>query len=168
MDLTNLINLGLLGVTAVGVWVAILQAKHATEAKDKAAGHEMRALEASESAAASAAEAVAEHRRAADALTRQAEAAEAALPRKEWLIERLSTERWKVTNRTGENVEFVAIGGRPDGYLQVEGPDLANVGDGQSAYFQFGGGFGDPSSLNVKIAWRRADGSGAEEWHTIP
>jgi hypothetical protein len=168
MDLSNWINLGLLGVTAVSVWVAILQAKHAAEANEKAAGHETRALAASESAAASAAEAVAEHRRAADALTRQAEAAEAALPRKKWSIERLSAERWKVTNRAGENVDFVTIGGRPDGYLQVEGSDLANVGDGQSLYFYFGGGQADPASLTVKIAWRGADGTGHEEFHTIP
>jgi type II secretory pathway pseudopilin PulG len=163
MELASiLVNLGIFAVTAVAAIIAWRSVRDAQKARDAAQVSETRALAAAEKSAASS-------DRSATAQERIAEIAETtARPEEPWIFEQLSGERWKVTNNMRENVDFVAIGSVPEGLIQTEHRDVPqDVARGQSLYFLFGGGLGDPASVNIKIVWRSASG-GEELVRSIP
>lgn len=165
MDPSNIINLALLLVTAVGVLVAILAAVDARKSKSDASTYEQRALQASRDAA-SAAE------RSAAALERQAAAAEAGLQKEPWLVTPTSNKhRWKITNNTGNAASLVRVTGKPPGHLTVEGQfegGFFDVPKGESVFISFGGGFTDPSYLDISIDWKDVRGSGDKVSFTLP
>ncbi len=164
MDTTVIINLCLLLVTGIGVIVSILAAVDARSSRDQASVYEQSALQAKRAATAAA-------ERGANALERQAAAAEAALTRPDWGVDPVSRHRWKVTNDTGNAAGFVRVHGRPPGHLTVEGQSegaFFDVGKGASFFIGFGGAISDPSSLDITIDWRSASGAGQSVTFTLP
>jgi type III secretory pathway component EscV len=171
MDVSVIVNLGILAVAIVAAVIAVFQVVEARKARDdartardEAADHERQALEAARAAANAST-------RSATAQERIAEIAEeTANPRPAWLVSKVGTTRWKVTNNTGVNVDFVMISSKPDGYITTEHPQgmPQDVTKGGSLYFDFGGGMDDPSSVNVKITWRGAGKMGDELTVSIP
>lgn len=163
MDLPAIIiELGLFAATVIAAIVAWRGVKDARDARDDAQGA---AVEANKIAL-----------QVASATTRTAEAQEriaAAAERpsiEPWLVEQMSAHRWKVTNNTGQNVDFVSLGSRPDGVIHTEhrAEVPQNVGRGESLYFGFGGGMADPPSMNLKVVWRDVAGDGQEWFRSIP
>lgn len=174
MDTSNLINLGLFVLTALGLATTVWQAidarssrNEAQQASRDAADHERSALGAAQRSASAAELSVQEQRRSADALERQTTIAETiANPPEKWLLEPLGDglgdQKWKVTNYTGGDVTGVMLG-TPNGYgekwiiPESEGPiDLAR---NESTYFTFQRGDTSPTSATVWIFWTPADGS---------
>lgn len=164
MEPTTILNLALLLVTGIGVLVAILSAVDARRSRDQAGIYEKAALKSKD-------EAIVAAKRSADALERQADAAEATLEKEPWQIYRASEHRWKVTNNTGNAINYVRIQGKPAGHLTVEGQSegaFFDLGKGASVFIQFGGGVVDPSSLHVTIDWRSVEGTGESTAFTLP
>lgn len=174
MDTSNLINLGLLILTAFGFALTVWQAFDARASRDKAlqasrnaAEHESAALGAAERSAGAAELSAQEQHRSANALERQTTIAEAsAYPPEKWLFEPLGDEsidqKWKVTNQTGEDVYRMTLG-TPSGFNEQwikpenEGPiDLAR---NESTHFTFLRRHTSPTSATIWIFWTPADGS---------
>lgn len=128
------------GILATVAWG---RANEAREARDEAKQH----LEAVKLTAAAA-------DRSAVALERQAAAAESGVRRDPWVIEKAGAHRWKVTNRTGHNVDFVMLRARGRAQIDVESADHCDVDRGASVFFHFGGALTDPASATVEISWR--------------
>jgi len=91
--------------------------------------------------------------RSANAAERQAAAAEAALEARDpWSVERVSSSRWKVTNRTGYVVTFTNL---------VAEPNVATIGaavdetlpPGGSIYVTFAADFESPASVSIGLHW---------------
>lgn len=165
-----IVNLGIFVATLLAGIVAWRSVADAQEARDEAKGHEVGALRASRDAADAVARSALEHQRAADALERQADLAEKAAEKSAWSCEQTGANRWKITNTSGQNVDFFTISGTPDGFLQVEDGLTAarNMAKGQGVFVLFGGGLTDPTSHNVNIVWRDAARIGQESFFTIP
>lgn len=174
MDTSNLINLGLLIVTAIGLALTVWQAFDARSSRDKAqmasrnaAEHERAALGAAQRSATAAELSAQEHRRSADALERQATIAEtSAYPSEKWLLESLGHEsmdqRWKVTNQTGEDVTSVTLGtpnGLNEQWIKPENNDPIDLGRNESTYFTFLRRVTSPTSATIWVFWTPADGS---------
>jgi hypothetical protein len=140
-----IINGALTIITAIAAIIAWRQRQDAVAARDDA-------REAADAAKKSA-EAL---DRSADAQERLAKVAEAGQAKPPWKFEKVSGHRWKVTNQTGMNVDYVKIESRPEGFLQVEmtPPSHFDVAKDESFHFGFGGAVTDPASVNVTIEWR--------------
>lgn len=174
MDTSNLINLGLFILTALGLAVTIWQAFDARSSRDKAqqasrdaAEHERAAIGAAQRSATAAELSAQEHRRSADALERQATIAEAgAYLSEKWLLEPLGDEsidqKWKVTNQTGEDVTSVTLG-TPNGFneqwIKPENDGPIDLARNESTYFTFLRRATSPTSATIWIFWTPADGS---------
>ncbi|WP_166871507.1 hypothetical protein [Salinibacterium sp. ZJ450] len=170
MEIAVLItNIGLFAATVIAAIIAWRSVSDAREARDEAKRHEAAALAAAINAADAAVRSADEHKRAADALERQADIAESATAKPPWHMERVAKTRWKLTNQSGANADFVDIKGEPDGHLQVEDEQpWRDIAKGASVFFQFGGGMTDPGSINVRINWRDPIKGGREAVVTIP
>jgi hypothetical protein len=177
LDISNILNLGLFLLTGVGVWVAIAQARDAGRAREgadranaQAALHEKAAADAAERSASASEHAVIEQRRTADALERQAAAVEtASIKRDEWdfeLTESGSDQRWRVINRTGENVTSVTIGtpsGTDERWIQPESADPVDVEADGAVYFWFQRRLEAPSTATIWVHWTAADGTSPQK-----
>jgi hypothetical protein len=168
VDISNVINLGLLLLTAVGLgftaWMA-LDARGARDdaqtARDKAKVHEEAALEAARQSAESST-------RAANALERSAAAAEAAIEKPDISIERLSKTRWKITNESGFVLDFVEFTTQPPDVLTVESGPNQTLAPGEGTFIQFGGGVSDPSHVTVDMSYRHPRNGGQSSLFTLP
>ncbi|WP_455133594.1 hypothetical protein [Microbacterium aurum] len=165
MELASIIvNAGIFVATVIAAIIAWRGVVDAREAKDQASAHEAAALAHAEAAAGAAGRSAEAQQRAADALeeTNRREAArdEARVP---WTVSRQSTERWRVTNNTGNDISFVSFEASPPATIQMEdGLPFRDVGRGQPVFLRFGGGITNPASATVKVVWRDALGSGQE------
>ncbi|GAA0426621.1 hypothetical protein [Leifsonia naganoensis] len=175
MDASNWINLSILVVAAIAALVAIFQVVEARRARDEArvarddaAKHEQEALDAAKRSADSAVDSAAAQRRLATAAEEQLDMIRrsAAPP---WRIERVDDTRWKITNATGENVDFFTLNAKPDAIERVGFNTIArDVAKNESLFFNFGGFLNSPPSVNLVVAWRDASRNGQEYVETIP
>jgi hypothetical protein len=157
-----IINAGLFVATVIAAIIAWRSMQDAREARDAAAGHESRALAASETSASAAT-------RSADALERQAELAEAAQQRSPWGLSSAGRKRWKLTNTSGYPMTDVQLTGETEGSFSVDGgnePRRVRVNEG--LYVEFGGGFTDPPSMTIRIDWTDAALDPRSSVFTIP
>ncbi|GAA1224493.1 hypothetical protein [Rhodoglobus aureus] len=184
MDASNWINLGLLVLTAAGLVATIIQAVAARRARDEATEssisaecHEKKALAASQRSAAASEAAVAEHRRVATALERQASLAEKQAKRQDpWTLTALGDESmdqlWRVTNSTGENVQHVSIStpaGFEENWIKPAAEFWDEVANGDSIEFTFVRRLSSPNTRTIWVFWTPADGSKQKQFtRSIP
>lgn len=175
MDASNIINLGILAVAVIAAAIAALQVAEARKARadaqtarDDAAKHEQEALKAARDAAQSASRSAEAHDRIASAAEAQLELsrAESSPP---WRILQLNDTRWSITNATGQNIDFFVLGCEPDVIERkgFEADKPRNVAVNESLIFNFGGWWGAPDSVNLKVGWRDAEGKPREYFETI-
>lgn len=166
MDLSNWINLGLLGITAVGVLVAIMQAKAAGKASDDAAEHEKKALEAALRAATAATASAEAQARVADALEVRAQLAISEAERYEdpWSVRKefaKSGHKWTFTlggSEPAHEVEWsydaeAAYVFRPTTELPKE------MRPGDAVQFVWLRTMGSASSVSMEVSWHRPNES---------
>lgn len=178
MELASVIvNLGIFAATVIAAIIAWRSVNDARQARDEAATHERKALDAADRSA-TAAEAAAQHQeRTADALERQTDLLESAatIP-DDWILETHSNspgdQRWQATNNTGYDVRNVSIG-TPEGYnerwIKPERDGPIDVARGESIYFTFIRRVSSPASRTIWILWTPADGSPQKKFvRTIP
>jgi hypothetical protein len=178
VDVSNWINLGVFLLTAIAVWVAIVQAREARtqrdaadSAKTAAAGYAVAALDAASRSASAAERAAGEQARAADALEQQVELARDALPvREPWLFRSSDSpnvdQRWRIENRTGEAVKRVSIRSPYIGtWVRPNEVEVGYVEPGASIGFTFVRRFSSPSEAVVTVVWTPLSGPGAMQ-HT--
>lgn len=160
MELASvIINVGLFIATVIAAIIAWRGVVDAREARDEAKDAAERAATAAESSATA-------QGRIAEATEKHAALVEAATaPREPWRLSKVGEHRWQLTNLTGVNVDFVHLSSKPEGHLQLDGAnDYCDVRNGASVFFIFGGGFSDPSSLDVTVQWRQPGVDGQPEW----
>ncbi|MCI2958213.1 hypothetical protein MN032_10940 [Agromyces atrinae] len=167
MDFSNWLNLGLLLITAVGVWVAIKQAREAHESRDSAAQHEAAALESAKQAASAAEDSAREHRRAADALERQNELVEGAQTPADWSMRLQQPHRWQFTNTSKVSALHTRVEVLSDASVQMEGDSPRTIAPGQSFFVQFGGSAADPSNADIAIVWETSADELKREYLTL-
>ncbi|WP_210506104.1 hypothetical protein [Naasia sp. SYSU D00057] len=175
MDQSNVINLGLFLLTAVGVLVSCWQALDARRARNDARvasadaeRHEQAALDAARRSALAAEESASASTRSADASERIAAAVEmTATPPRPWLLEYEGGERWKAINNTGVNVDFVAVTGKPQAWVVPDTEVPRDVAAGESISFRLPKRLNSPSSVTVKVVWRNPDMTGDEYFETV-
>lgn len=157
VDLTStLINLGIFVATVIAAIVAWRGVRDAQIARDASSDHEAAALQHAEAAAASAGESAAAQQRTAEALEeanrREAARDEARVP---WQVARVSSDRWRVTNNTGGQADFVTVEVIPPATATMEdGFSMRDVPPGQPFFVHFGGGMTDPATATLRIVWR--------------
>jgi type II secretory pathway pseudopilin PulG len=170
MEPASIINLGLLGVTAVATLLSIFSAVDARNSREKSAESQRRALGAAESAAASLEDSASSQGRAAAALEQANElaAARETVP-EPWEFEQQKNKHvFKFTNRTGALAEFVQVTSSP-GDIQLDGlEENSDLPKGHGFILHFGGTITDPAYTNIKIVWRGADKEGHEWSTTVP
>ena len=153
-----IVNLGIFVATVIAAIIAWRGVGGARLARDEANAAAERATAAAESSAESQerlATATEEHVRIVQ---------EATSPREPWRLTKVGQHRWELTNLMGVNVDMVHLTSRPEKLIQLEADDWCDVADGTSIFFQFGGGFTDPASLNVTVNWRQPGRNGREAW----
>lgn len=175
MDASNLINFGILAVAVIAAVIAVFQVVEARKARadavaarDAAHTHEIAALDAATRSADSAeASATAQHRLASAAEEQLEMTRRSAAP--PWRFFQINDTRWSVTNATGQNVDFFVLGCDPDVIERVgfDADKPRRVAVNEALIFNFGGWFGAPDSVNVKVAWRDAQGNAREHFETI-
>lgn len=156
MDLASIIvNLGIFVATVLAAIVAWRGVRDAQQARDAAAEHEAQALAHAGEAAAAATDSAAAQQRAARALeeaNRREEARDAL--RTPWIVAKVASGRWRVTNNTGgiaTDVEVEALG---DEHVQMEdGQSFRDVAAGQPMFVHFGGGMTDPPTATLRVEW---------------
>lgn len=137
MDQSNIINFGLLLVTALGVVVAILQAKDARadriaaeSARDAAQVHERAALEAATQSASAAS-------RSASALEESNEIARKSLPRDPWSLLMQSKNKYELRNTGDETLWSVVLdeaGDANDITVFDDNPPIEQLHPGESIF----------------------------------
>lgn len=146
------VNIGLFIATVIAAIIAWKQTSLAIAAKNDA----VKAQNTAEDHASSAARSATAGERSAAAQEQQTRLAEEAAARaaaRPWSVEKTAAHRWTLTNDSGLNVDFVRVESDPIGHLH-HAPSNAVVRNGESVWFEFGGGMADPASVNVVISWR--------------
>jgi len=158
-----IVNGGIFVATVIAGIIAWKQATIAIDAKKDAIEAQNTAKEHADAAARSATAG----ERSAEALEKQASLAEAAAARvaaKPWSIAKSGNHRWKLTNDSGMNLDFVLVESDPKGHLDGA-PQHVDVKNGGSVSFGFGGGMTDPTSVNIVVSWRSPLTKMAEKQH---
>ena len=178
MELASMIvNLGIFVATVIAAVIALRLVNDARQARDDASAHERTALDAAARSASAAEVAVRHHERTADTLEKQTALLEsAATHREEWALEALTDasidQRWKATNKTGDDVTHVSIG-TPDGFneqwIKPDTEETDDVPRGGSIFFTFIRRLSSPTSRTIWVNWTPADGSAQKKFvKTIP
>lgn len=167
MDQSNVINLGLLVTTAIGVVVAILQAKEARadriaaeSARDAAHAHEKAALEAATQSATAAS-------RSASALEESNEIARKSLPTDPWTLVKHSKSKYELRNTGDETLWAVSVF-EPGDFNDIT---LFNTDDptdqlhpGESIYFDYSRSMASPASTTIVVTWGYPDSHERSTW----
>ncbi|KAB1658992.1 hypothetical protein [Pseudoclavibacter sp. CFCC 11306] len=156
MDVSNWINVGLLGVAAISAWVAIWAQRDAVKSKDEAAVQANRALKAAEASATS-------QERSATALEEQADLMKQAAKKPTWDIRKIAKHRWSATNSSETTVRDVHIRHELDDEGAVTISDAGSDGcidrvlPGRAFSISFGGRVVDPPSADISVVWNDVD-----------
>lgn len=154
VDVSNVINLTLVAVTAVGVGLAFwqaLDARHARDearrARDAAKDHEDRALAAAENSASAAG-------RSAIALEEANVLTRSQIPTDPWELTKQGKERYEVRNVSGEvmfAVDLDDLGGANDITPFDDLPK--DVGPNESLFFIYSKTFASPAQTTLQVSW---------------
>ncbi len=166
VDSSNIINLGLLAVTAVGVLVAIYQAKEARaarndarDARDAAESHEKAALAASQESASAAG-------RSAAALEEANDIARQTLPRAPWTLTQHTKNKYELRNDSPDTlwaVSVVQADGGNDVTAFVEMP-VDQLHPGESIYLDYSKNLSSPASATIIVSWGFPDTTEQQTW----
>lgn len=166
MDVSNIINLGLLLVTATGVFVAIYQAKearaarnHAEAASNSAADHERAALAAAQKSAEEAG-------RSAAALEEANEIARQSLPRDPWNLIQHTKNKYEIRNDSAETLWGVALdeASRQGDVTPFSDVPVPQLHPGESIYFDYSKSFASPASTTIIVSWGFPDTTERQTW----
>lgn len=166
MDQSNIINLGLLLVTAIGVGVTAWQAldarrarDEARDARDAAQEHETVALRASIDSASAAA-------RSAEALEQRNAIELAKIPTDAWSVanEGNKYELRNVSKHVMYAVYVNDLGKANDITLYNDNDDGRNVGPGESVYFDYSRQINSPASTTLQVTWGDPVTGERSEW----
>ncbi|KRC52349.1 hypothetical protein ASE16_04805 [Leifsonia sp. Root227] len=153
-------------VTAIGVVVAILQAKEARAdriaaegARDAAKQHEKSALDAATQSASAAT-------RSASALEEANDIARKSLPKDPWTLVQQTKNKYELRNTGEETLWAVSItepGDSNDITLFQEQP-VDQLHPGESLYFDYSKTFASPASTTLLVTWGYPDSSEQRVW----
>lgn len=153
MDQSNIINLGLLLITAIGVGVTARQALDARRArddaraaKDAAQEHETVSLRASVDSASAAA-------RSAEALEQRNAIELSKIPTDPWSLSSIGS-KYELRNISKDVMHVVSVdelGEEND--ITLFDDDLQDVGPGESIYFDYSKTFASPASTTLHVSW---------------
>jgi hypothetical protein len=155
MDPSNVINLSLLGVTAVAAIVSIIAVVDARRSRADAAEQAADAKTEADRAT-SAAEGIRdESARIAEGIAAMNEREDARESRRlPWVAEKVGSDRWRVVNNTGATAEMVEFKARPPATIEMEDRlSFRDVAPGQPVFITFGGYLGAPNTADVVIEW---------------
>ncbi|GAB3845113.1 hypothetical protein [Nesterenkonia populi] len=166
MDSSNIVNLGLLAVTAVGVLVAIYQAKEARaarndaqDARDDAQAHEKAALAASQESASAAG-------RSAVALEEANEIARQTLPRDPWKLIQHTKNKYELRNDSPNTLWAVSVI-QADGGNDItpfEDMPIDQLHPGTSIYLDYSKSFASPATATIMVSWGFPDSTEQKTW----
>ncbi|MBX0301355.1 hypothetical protein K2F54_15380 [Cryobacterium sp. 1639] len=144
-------------VSASSAIVAVIAVVDARSSRKEAADSATEAGTDARKAAESAQKTAEASTRAAAALeVRNARAAREDAARIPWLVQKLSPERWRVTNETGMRAEFVQLVANGIRFQMEDDRDFRDVERGNPIFINFGGGLTDPASADIVISWTDA------------
>ncbi|MCI4658929.1 hypothetical protein [Cryobacterium zhongshanensis] len=153
MDQSNIINLGLLLVTAVGACITAWQALDARRARDDALGardaareHETVALRASVDSASAAA-------RSAEALEKRNAIELSKLTTEPWSLSNIGT-KYDLRNVSKDVMHVVSVDELGVGNdITLFDDDLQDVGPGESICFDYSKTLASPASTTLHVSW---------------
>ena len=166
MDTSNIVNLGLLLVTAIGVFVAIYQAKEARAARNDAQASSDSAAEHERAALAAAQQSAAEAGRSAAALEEANEIARQSLPRDPWNLIQHSKSKYELRNDSAETLQDVGlkeVSEEQDVTPFTELPVPA-LHPGESIFFDYSKSMASPASTNIIVSWQFPDSAERQTW----
>jgi hypothetical protein len=155
VDQSNVINLALMGITAIGVIVAVVQAKHARDdAKESKESSKSAREQADRSTRAAEVSAGAEQR-TASALEEIVALTKSQIPTDPWLLTKIGPTKYEVRNISKETMFAVVIDelGEGDDITPYEDEPTHDVGPGESLYFGYVKRIVSPPQTTVQISW---------------
>lgn len=166
MAASNIINLGLLFVTAIGVFVAIYQAKEARAARNDAQASSNSAAEHERAALTAAQKSAAEAGRSAAALEEANEIARQSLPRDPWKLIQHTKNKYELRNDSAETLWGVGLDEASDQqdvtpFTDVPVPQLH---PGESVFFHCSKTLASPASTTIIVSWRFPDAHERQTW----
>lgn len=166
MDASNIINLSLLLVTAIGVFVAIYQAKEARAARNDAQASSASAAEHERAALAAAEKSASEAGRSASALEEANEIARQSLPRDPLTLITHDWHKHEIRNDSSDTlwgVSLIQADGGDDVSPYVEMPVL-QLAPGESILFGYEKTFDSPASTTIVVSWGYPDTTERKTW----
>lgn len=154
MDQSNIINLGLLGVTAIGIAITAWQALDARRARDDARAARDEAQESEAAARRASVDAAAAATRSAEALEQRNEIERAKLPKDPWSLEKVGKSKYELRNITENVMHVVSVDELGDGNdITLFDDDLQDVGPGESIFFDYSKTLESPASTTLHVSW---------------
>lgn len=166
MDATNIINIGLLLVTAIGVFGAIYQAKEARAARNDAQASSESAADHERAALAAAQQSAAEAARSAAALEEANDIARQSLPRDPWNLVQHPKNKYELRNDSTETLWSVGLDEVSDQqditpFVKLPIPQLH---PGESIFFDYSKSFASPASTTVIVSWDLQNSTERQTW----